>query len=213
MTQPKRVQDRPKSTKGAKHKICPGGRTGRPRSTEAHRRVLQAALALAGRHDYQDITMELVAREAEVAKTTLYRWWKSKAELMLEATSTEPLSVPDTGSLRGDLAHLLEQYARTHLQEAGSRVELGLWADLKRTTPDPRATDLQAACLRHERQVVQEVLNRALHHGDLLAPQDCDLALALLKGLPRHLRLVLGVDQMRITNEYLVDRILAGLCG
>ena len=213
MTHPKRVLTPSKTAKASQDVIQPTHRMGRPRSTEAHRRVMKAALSVANRLDYQDITMEMVAREAEVAKTTLYRWWKSKAELMLEATSTHPLTLPETGSLREDLADLLEQYANSHLQEAGSRVELGLWADLKRTPPDPRAADLQAAHLEHERAVVSEVLAQALEHGELVTPQDCDLALALLKGLPRHLRLVLGVGQEKISNDYLVDRILAGLRG
>ncbi|MDF1836768.1 MAG: TetR/AcrR family transcriptional regulator [Planctomycetota bacterium] len=212
MTDPKRVPATAPPLKAAKDTIPAGHRTGRPRSTEAHRRVIEAALSVANRLDYQDITMEMVAREAEVAKTTLYRWWKSKAELMLEATS-EPLKTPDTGCLRGDLADLLNQYAHSHLQEAGSHVELGLWADLRRTPADPRATDLQQAHLQHERDVIKEVLDRALENGELLSHHDCDLALSLLKGLPRHLRLVLGVDQTRISNDYLVGCILAGLQG
>jgi AcrR family transcriptional regulator len=186
---------------------------GRPRSTTVHLRILGTALELARHHDYADISIEMVAREAEVAKTTIYRWWKSKAELMFEATSIEPLQLPNTGSLRGDLAKLLEQYATDHLQETGSRIELGLLADLARTPQDPQAPSRQETCLQHERSVVQKVLDKALHNGELEAPQDCDLALALLKGLPQHLRLVLGVSQKKISNDFLVTRILAGLKG
>jgi AcrR family transcriptional regulator len=186
---------------------------GRPRSTEVHLRILSTALGLARLHDYADISIERVAREAGVAKTTIYRWWKSKAELMFEATSIDPLHLPNTGSLRGDLAKLLEQYATDHLQEASSRIELGLLADLARTPQDPRAALLQETRLQHERGVVQNVLDRALHNGDLMAPQDCDLALALLKGLPQHLRLVLGVSQESISNDLLVTHILAALKG
>ena len=212
MTQPKRLQNNP-LTSGNPQVEEQSAKTGRPRSTEAHRKILMAALAMANRCDYADISIELVAREAQVAKTTIYRWWKSKAELMLEATSTNPLRIPDTGSLRGDLSSLLNQYASSHLQNAGRRVELGLWADLTRTLQDPQVKNIHKAYLMHEKAVLQEVLNQALLNGDLTTPQSSDLALALLKGLPRHLRLVLDVGQEKISNDYLVDRILAGLQG
>lgn len=213
MTQPKRLQNDPLASQEPREKARISKRIGRPRSTEVHRKILVAALAIANRFDYPDISIEKVAREAKVAKTTIYRWWKSKAELILEATSTHPLRIPDTGTLRGDLSSLLSQYANSHLQNAGRRVELGLWADLTRTHQDPQLQNIHRAYLLHEKAVVQEVLNQALLNGDLATPQDSDLALALIKGLPRHLRLVLGVGQAKISNDYLVDRILAGLRG
>lgn len=58
---------------------------GRPRSEASRTSVLRAVLELLGRKSLRDITVEEVAKEAGVAKTTVYRWWDSKAQLAIDA--------------------------------------------------------------------------------------------------------------------------------
>ena len=82
------------------------------RRQEPHRAVLQAAFRLLAKAGYAGITMDALAREAGVGKPTLYRWWSSKAEILLEAVSAdarETLPAPDTGTLRGDLEAYLSR--------------------------------------------------------------------------------------------------------
>ncbi|WP_369212347.1 TetR/AcrR family transcriptional regulator [Streptomyces flavofungini] len=74
--------------------------------------IFTAALDLLGALGYDALTIEGVAQRSGVNKTTLYRWWSSKAELLRDALvhahllSFEPA---DTGSLHGDLTALAEQ--------------------------------------------------------------------------------------------------------
>ena len=58
---------------------------GRPRSEPARRAILAAATHLVGREGYGRVTMEAIAREAGVSKQTVYRWWPTKAAIVLEA--------------------------------------------------------------------------------------------------------------------------------
>src|SRR5579862_9327659 len=81
-------------------------RPGRPRSAAVHQAILMAALALANERPYAEVTMEAIAARAGVGKQTLYRWWPSKAEIILEALASSAaadIPVPDTGHPLEDL--------------------------------------------------------------------------------------------------------------
>ncbi len=67
---------------------------------------MQSALELCAERGYGAVTMEAIATHAKVGKPTLYRWWPSKASLILDALledSGDVFAVPDTGDIRADL--------------------------------------------------------------------------------------------------------------
>ncbi|MGJ3647263.1 TetR-like C-terminal domain-containing protein [Sphingomonas sp. GlSt437] len=79
--------------------------TGRPRSEETRQRLLAAALTLLVERGYAGLSIEAVAAAAGSAKTTIYRWWPSKAELAVDAffDGTEAdLRLPNGGAARDD---------------------------------------------------------------------------------------------------------------
>lgn len=81
---------------------------GRPRSEKSRVAVLEAAADLMVGCGFQELTVEGIAAAAGVGKQTIYRWWGSKAGVVVEALAEGflemPLGVPeDTGDLRGDL--------------------------------------------------------------------------------------------------------------
>jgi AcrR family transcriptional regulator len=85
-------------------------RPGRPRSERARQAVLAATLALAAEEEPAGLHMEAIARRANVSKETLYRWWHSKTEVILDALAErgqQTIPLPDTGTLRGDLRAFL----------------------------------------------------------------------------------------------------------
>src|SRR6202451_1209121 len=63
----------------------PRGRKGRPPSEMAasHDAILDAVYALLQKESVRDLTMEEIARRAKVGKPTLYKWWPTKATLVL----------------------------------------------------------------------------------------------------------------------------------
>lgn len=77
----------------------------RPRSEEARRKALAAAVDVIAEKGVADLTIEEVAQRSGVAKTTIYRHWPERASLIIDTvrSSFEHVSTPDTGSLRGDL--------------------------------------------------------------------------------------------------------------
>src|SRR3954452_1599782 len=79
----------------------PGGRSARVRAA-----VIEALVGELAEHGLGATTMEAVARRSGVNKTTLYRRWGSKEELVLDALlelGERRVPIPDTGSLRDDL--------------------------------------------------------------------------------------------------------------
>ncbi|MFI2435709.1 TetR/AcrR family transcriptional regulator [Streptomyces sp. NPDC018693] len=88
------------------------------RSEKSRRAIYAAALALVGEVGYQKTTVEGIAARAGVGKQTIYRWWSSKADVLLEAfldlsaqaaeaAGQETYAVPDTGDLAADLKTVL----------------------------------------------------------------------------------------------------------
>jgi AcrR family transcriptional regulator len=90
------------------------------RSEKSRRAIYDAALALVGEIGYPKTTIEGIAARAGVGKQTIYRWWPSKAEVLLEAflelgeqasELAQPgqgaYEFPDTGDLAADLKSVL----------------------------------------------------------------------------------------------------------
>ncbi|MFB9686920.1 TetR/AcrR family transcriptional regulator [Amycolatopsis plumensis] len=92
-------------------------RPGRKRSEQSRLAILAATLELVAEAGYGALTIEGIAARSGVGKQTIYRWWPSKADVLLDALATKAdlqIPVPDQGSFRADLARFL-----------GSTFELG----------------------------------------------------------------------------------------
>src|SRR6266498_2835495 len=83
----------------------PATRRGRPRNTQADQRILDAAQALLLTRGYQGLCVAEVARQAAVAKTTLYRRWPTKDHLAVAVAAQilGEVPIPATGDLPRDL--------------------------------------------------------------------------------------------------------------
>ncbi|MFJ9408360.1 TetR/AcrR family transcriptional regulator [Streptomyces sp. NPDC101393] len=85
------------------------------RSERSRRAIFEAALTLVGEVGYQKLTIEGIASRAGVGKQTIYRWWPSKAAVLLDAFTVDvddyADGVPDTGDLAADLKSVLRATA------------------------------------------------------------------------------------------------------
>ena len=88
---------------------------GRPRDTAVEGRVLQAAMAEMRERGYDGMSVDRVAERAGVAKTTIYRRWPSKAELVIAMIAQLRSAVPfePSGDPRRDLTELVIGIATT----------------------------------------------------------------------------------------------------
>ena len=94
---------------------------GRPRSARSHQAMLQATLELLAEVGFEAMSIEAIASRAGIGKTTIYRRYSSKAELVADAIERirEEIVIPDTGSLWGDIDALIQNAAQISLNPLG----------------------------------------------------------------------------------------------
>jgi AcrR family transcriptional regulator len=91
--------------------------TGPKRNEETRRAILDATQRLLREDGYAALTIGAIARAAGVGRQTVYRWWPSKADVVLEALvewGADRVPVPTTGTLQ----ERLRTFVRTTFQTA-----------------------------------------------------------------------------------------------
>ena len=94
---------------------------GRPRSAKSHQAILKATLELLGEVGFESMSIEAISTRAGVGKTTIYRRYSSKEELVADAIESirQDVVIPDTGNLWSDLDLLIENAAQITLSPLG----------------------------------------------------------------------------------------------
>lgn len=94
---------------------------GRPRSNQSHQAILQATLELLAEVGFERMSIEAIATRAGVGKTTIYRRYNSKEELVADAIESlrAEVVIPDTGTLWGDIDALIHNAAQITLNPLG----------------------------------------------------------------------------------------------
>ncbi|MGP3965174.1 TetR/AcrR family transcriptional regulator [Nonomuraea sp. 3N208] len=150
-----------------------GNRYGR--SEQARQAVLEAADDLLVEKGFTAITMEGIAARAGVAKQTIYRWWKTKTEVLMDAflqDLAEELTPPDHGDLALDLRMYLRRLAAFLAESDSGAVFRALIAQAQH---DPAfAAEFRGRYLDEQRRRDRLPLERAVRRGDL--PADLDIA-------------------------------------
>lgn len=147
-------------------------RPGRPRSADCDQAILAAATAELIEHGYFGLSIESVAARAGVAKTTIYRRWPGKDELVLAAISQVkgPLPRPPGVSVRADLLHILEGMRLRWLDSDHGKLMQRLAADGLARPDIYRQFREQVVAPRQ--QVVFDVLRRGAERGEIRADYD-----------------------------------------
>ena len=91
---------------------------GRPRSEATRQQILNAAISLLQDKSIQAISIEAIAREAGVSKATIYRWWESKAQVVIDAfienhlvKTTIPRDLSPKEAIAYHFRSLVDQYS------------------------------------------------------------------------------------------------------
>ncbi len=190
-----------------------GRRPGRPRSEQADRAILAAAVEVFAESGPEGLCIEEVAARAGVGKATIYRRWPGKEDLMLDALASleAPLPAAKGKSVREDLIALLDAMR----SEAGDRRYVRLSALLLgEGTRYPRLMDRYAAKVAQPRQeIFRAVLRRGVATGELREDADVDAAVYLLTGA---IMARARTSQEKIERGFckrVVDELLAGLAA
>jgi AcrR family transcriptional regulator len=171
---------------------APARGRGRPRSEEADQAILGATLKMVAEHGVTATTIEGIAAEAGVGKTTVYRRWESKNDLIVAAVSqlAPPANVqfPDTGSLQSDLKLLADlqrqRLAGTGLLTVAPRV-------LAESLSDPELHQgFLANVIGPLRGLIRSLVERGIERGELRADLDVEALVDMLHAVPIYLILM-----------------------
>jgi len=141
---------------------------GRPRSEEARRAILNAALEIAAEEGYSALTIEGIAARAGVGKQTIYRWWPTKADVLLDAGAAKAeLRVPlgDHGSYAADLRAFLTASYKMANDAALSDLLRALMAEAQLNPVFGER--FRRDFLERRRDALGVIVDRARQRGDL----------------------------------------------
>ncbi|GEM30272.1 TetR family transcriptional regulator [Nocardia neocaledoniensis NBRC 108232] len=180
--------------------------TGRPRSTDRDHDLLVATQDLLAEVGYDRLTIDAVAARCGAAKTTVYRRWAGKPELVTAAIGhlQNPGRIPDTGSLRGDL---IEMAATWH--DGDARRDTIIAGLLTAMTGDSRLRDTVTTTITAPRRgVFAAIVDRARRRGEITGSPDIELLGAVIPALTFHHVTVLAAPIDRAFIERVVDQIV-----
>jgi len=155
---------------------------GRPRSVEADRAILDATVDLLYEDGYAGMSMESVAEAAGVGKTTVYRRYRDKADLVTAAIASMPgmREMPDSGDTRADLLQMLQSVVRSKQRVQDMRLVGTLWAEQER---NPELVKLfRQRVIGPRRKMMLEILRRGQERGQVREDVDTALVLEMLIG-------------------------------
>lgn len=150
--------------------------------------ILDAAFAQMQASGVRRMTVEGVASNAGVAKTTIYRWWRSKGVLVLDAYEhgmrmLEPTELADTGAFLGDLKEMVRPVA----DERGTVSQSLVTQIIAEAQYDSvLASEIYSKVIAPYRRLQQPVFERAAARRDIPKSLDTNMLLDALYGAYFH---------------------------
>ncbi len=190
----------------------PTGDRGRRRSDRAHQAIITATRELLVERGYPDVTIEGIAARAGVGKQTIYRWWPSRAALVLEAylSSADVVTPPSAArTVREDVRALLGWLIAVLREPTGGHVVAGLVADIQHDAD--LAEGFHRDVVPARREAMLAALERGRERGEIRADADLELAVDALHGAVFYRLLLSGEALDDDFASRLADHVLEGL--
>ncbi|MFI1584382.1 TetR/AcrR family transcriptional regulator [Embleya sp. NPDC020630] len=188
--------------------LPPRAHSGNRRDEAARLAVLHAADDLLVEHGFGALTIESIARRAGVAKQTIYRWWPSKVEILLDVLiedSEKRFPVPtEEQPTADDIRRYLRAFVRFVTRDPAGRVLLALLAEAQHHSAT--AASLHERYLDPRRAAERDLLARATAAGEIAPDLAPDATMDALVG-PIVYRAMTGAPIPRA----LVDTLVADL--
>ena len=186
------------------HRSRPGGR-----ATRVVASVLDATLQELARLGYQALRVEDVATRAAVNKTTIYRRWPTKGDLVIAALREGSRALdfmPDTGTVRGDMLSMLERDAVTK-DTTAFRAFISL--ALSELVAPEIARMVRVLRLEYRERWIS-IVRRGIDRGELPSTTSAHLLAEVVGSVPTVRKLRNDEPLDRATREAIVDLLLAG---
>jgi AcrR family transcriptional regulator len=178
---------------------------GRPRRSATGHAILKATREILAQAGVHGLTVEGVAEQSGIAKTTIYRRWRSKEDLalaaLLEVIREEP-PARHLGSTRAALKTYLGQVIKNVNSRLYGRILRGLISEM--AIDRELARGFREQVLARRIAAIRGLLLRGIERGELQPDLDMEIAIELLLG-PIYYRLLMSGEPL--TNAY-IDRLV-----
>ena len=157
----------------------------RSRSSEAHEKVLRAALDLFGERGIDATSMDAIAQASGVSKATIYNHWSDKEKLLMEVMEKihgldrEPENI-DSGDVLQDLTYILTRRPPDEFDAVRTRLMPAMIAYSNVHTEFGKAW--RHRVMEPARHAIRKVLRGGIERGLLPRDLDIEVALSLLLG-------------------------------
>lgn len=166
-------------------------RNGRPRSETTRLAILAATTKLLETQSVRALTMEAIAASAKVSKATIYRWWRSKASVVIDAfvehhlvQTPMPRGVTSFQALKRHMQLLIQEYSKL-----GGRIVAQIIAEGQ---SDPSILrEFRERFHYGRRAVVREVIEQGKRTGEIRSDLDSETIMEVLYS-PIYFRLLIG---------------------
>lgn len=134
--------------------------------------ILRVTLSLLERLGYSAVTTDLIAAEAQVSKTTIYRLWRTKQEIVVDAMRRRlpNLDVPELGSAEEEVRWILEHRLADYRNPGTARLVGGL---VGAAVSDHRLKPIFDEWVENLSRAIRRVIQRGIARGDVR--QDVDI--------------------------------------
>lgn len=147
--------------------------------------ILGAAWAELTEGGYSSLTLEAVARRAGTSRPVLHRRWTNRTELAAAAMAhhfaLNPVTVPDLGNVRDELAMLLRK-----LSDRGTPMMLRLMLEMNEDLARAQSNLSTLKSRVTDRGLIEEILQRGIDRGEIAPEKITPRIISLPKDLVRH---------------------------
>ncbi|MDM1719358.1 TetR/AcrR family transcriptional regulator [Acinetobacter towneri] len=156
------------------------------KSSKRKQCILNAVVAALAEQDYRQLTIEDIAARAGVGKSTIYRWWKHKSDLVFEAFKQQTESVFELDFEQSLQFNLMQQLSRLSLalNHGVGRALLVVMAEQRET-----AGQFFKDYLLPRREQTRKLIQVAIQRGEIRADYPFEMMLDTLYG-PIHYQII-----------------------
>ena len=185
---------------------------GRPRSHESEKAILDATMELLSELGFRAVTVDAIAARAGASKSTIYRRWPTKENLVIAAFASTPLlaAAADAETRFQQLVEVQAQFARFMQETTLGGVLAALVAERAHNAALGAAMD---PLVHQRRQPMAEILRRAIERGELPGDLDIEFAIDMISAPVLQRIMVMGLPTDRGYIRQVVETAIRGLGG
>lgn len=168
--------------------------------------ILRVTLGLLEENGCLDVTTEAIAASARVSKATIYRYWRSKQQIIVDATRLRfgPIEPPDLGSFEDEVRWILTKRLGDYRQTGTIRLVAGI---IGASTADDELRAVFDEWIEYLSRAIRRVVQRGIARKDIDSDVDIFALETLIAGVVSR-AVVMGRSFSDVTIDHIV-RLLA----